>query len=229
METEEIVADVEIRGVPWSRAKFVVANRHDVIQAHFVRKRYYSPEMLRRHLTVIPPGSIVVDIGANVGNHAVFYGLCSRVSKVLAFEPNPVANALLRRNVELNGLSTVDLSWSHLGLGRSSCVGTVVTPKERNLGGSRLQISNAGDIEIVALDSLELIECDFIKIDVEGMEIDVLAGAKETIKRCKPVIAIEVQENKNAAFWSWLEEMRYHVVDYLRAHRPIDYICIPKF
>ena len=185
--------------------------------------------MLRRHVTMIPPRSTIVDVGANVGNHTVFYGLCGRTAKVIAFEPNPVANGLLRRNVELNRLGNVDLGFSHLALGRSTSLGRVITPRELNLGGSRIQVTGGGSIEIVPLDSLELPECDFLKIDVEGMEIDVLAGAEETIKRCKPTIAIEVQQNKNLDFWSWLEAARYHVVDYMRVHRPIDYVCIPKF
>src|SRR5258706_82750 len=52
-------------------------------------------------------------------------------------------------------------------------------------------ISGAGDIPMITIDSLELPVADYIKIDTEGSELNVLRGAEKTIKRCGPVIIVE--------------------------------------
>ena len=52
----------------------------------------------------------------------------------------------------------------------------------------------------------------FIKIDVEGMEVDVLSGLSETIRRWQPTIFIEVWDSKLRAFLDWCAGESYHVV-----------------
>jgi hypothetical protein len=64
-------------------------------------------------------------------------------------------------------------------------------------------------IDIRSLDDFELAKIDFIKIDVEGFETDVLLGAAQTIERCKPVILIEVFENSREKVNKLMEQYGY--------------------
>lgn len=209
--------------------RFRIANAEDVVQRHLSRGRFYSEAQLARHADFIVPRRTVVDIGANVGNHTVYYATHTRAGAILPFEPNPAARALLAENVALNALTQVDLANAHFGLGRAAGRAGVVAPA-RNLGAGRL-VAAAGEdaVEVRTLDSFGLDNVSFVKIDVEGMEIDVLAGAAETLARNRPVVAIEVDPKNNAAFFEWCAQSRYHVVDAWRQHVPFDYLCVPMF
>ena len=68
-------------------------------------------------------------------------------------------------------------------------------------------------VMLMSIDSLNLPRVDFIKIDVEGMELDVLKGAKQTLRRCEPMMLIEhiktnkinLQKTLKAAGYKWFE------------------------
>ncbi len=66
---------------------------------------------------------------------------------------------------------------------------------ENNVGSTKATKSAYGSVYLLALDSLEL-SPDFIKIDVEGMEVEVLNGAVETIRKYSPIVSAEVAENE---------------------------------
>ena len=74
-----------------------------------------------------------------------------------------------------------------------------------NLGGTRLEFSEHGRLRVVPGDAiLSGHRIDFLKIDVEGMEIDVLDGLKKTIAEQRPRILIEVDNCNVAKFFEWL-------------------------
>ncbi len=142
---------------------------------------------LERALQWVPcPREVAIDGGANVGAWARLMAQHFRV--VHAFEPNPEAFCCLRRNVdewELGGvvilheqaLSSEDrLTAIHLKRGARTVTG---------------RIGGDGGIECVTLDSLNLRRCSFLKLDLEGHEARALAGARNTVRRCKPWILVE--------------------------------------
>lgn len=134
----------------------------------------------------------VLDIGANIGTHTCFY--VKYANRVLAFEPNPIAFECLQHNVQQAELFNVAVS-DHIGYINLSPQGTnygaVYTVPV--VGEIDEQVHEAGSMNIptITIDSLNLNACHFIKIDVEGDEIAVLTGAKETILKYKPVMCIE--------------------------------------
>jgi FkbM family methyltransferase len=142
----------------------------------------------------------VVDIGTNIGNHMLYY--CSHLSakNVICFEPNKINRETLIKNVELNHFSQVVTVYP-FAVGAANGRGTQSNFSLGNTGMNRIDKfegepeSNAETIEIKSLDSFNLQQVDFVKIDVEGFEADVLNGASATFLRCKPVIMIEVFEN----------------------------------
>jgi FkbM family methyltransferase len=145
----------------------------------------------------------VVDIGTNIGNHMLYY--CSHLSakNVFCFEPNETNRETLSKNVELNQFNQIVTVYPY-AVGAVNGKGVQSNFSLGNTGMNRidkLENEEAGDadtIEIRSLDSFNLQQLDFIKIDVEGFEADVLQGAAATILRCKPVLMIEVFENSRA-------------------------------
>jgi len=141
---------------------------------------------------VLSDGAAFVDVGANVGYYT---RMAARIvgpnGKVLAFEPLPTAYQLLQRNSA--DLVNVLALQSALG-DRSGTVPFYVHPSgdqssTMNMGDAQEQIR----VEIKTLDSMtgQFDRVDFIKIDVEGSELQVLQGGKETIERFEPVIQFE--------------------------------------
>jgi FkbM family methyltransferase len=140
------------------------------------------------------PGQIIIEVGANVGAHTVFLAQQVGITgRVLAFEPQRLVFQALCANLALNNIVNVLAFQQAVG----SATGEIVVPlldwrKEQNFGGLSLGSYQEGEkVPVVTIDGLNLQRCDFIKVDVEGMEIDVLKGASRTIGRFKPHLYVE--------------------------------------
>lgn len=134
----------------------------------------------------------VIDCGANIG--AYTFAFLGSADFVLSFEPNKEAFECLQYN-------TKHYVHSHIfnyAIGAVS--GRVKVVKDINAGASHCILASDGDIEMRAIDSFKLKKCDFIKIDVEGFEVDVLRGAIKTIQEFKPKMYIEINEGALARY-----------------------------
>ena len=143
---------------------------------------------------ILAPGQTVVDAGANIGAHTVYF--CKAVGprgRVHAFEPQRVVFQALCANLALNSIQHGFAH--HAALGDSAGSITVDTPdyaEENNFGGMSLGDWTQGEqVALVTIDSLALDACHFMKIDVEGMEQAVIRGARETLARHRPVLYVE--------------------------------------
>ena len=141
----------------------------------------------------------VVDIGTNIGNHMLYYCSQLQAKKVVCFEPNRFNREVLQKNIELNHLGNTVTVYPY-AVGAENGKGIQTNFTLGNTGMNRVdkiakEASSDDAIDIRSLDDFALSKIDFIKIDVEGFETDVLLGAAQTIERCKPVILIEVFEN----------------------------------
>lgn len=182
---------------PWGVMAY---NVHDVYvgQALHVYGEY-SP-MERRFLqSLLRPGDVVVEVGANIG--ALTLPMAAAVSpggQVIAFEPQRHVYDLLATNRSHNA-SPIPLG---LILARQEAVGAsigtaripVVSPDDlNNFGGVRLNADCDQDEEVplVTIDALHLEAVRLIKADCEGMEVDVVQGATQTIARCRPILYLE--------------------------------------
>jgi FkbM family methyltransferase len=139
------------------------------------------------------PGDVALDIGANFGSHTIpLAQMVGPGGAVYAFEPQRILFQILCGNVALNELGNVRAL--PVALGRSA--GRTKVPAldyrgANNFGGIALGGAEGEDVAVVALDQVELPKVRLIKIDVEGMELDVLAGAKQTLARCRPILYVE--------------------------------------
>lgn len=139
-------------------------------------------------LSLVGPDDVVVDVGANIG--LITVPLAQKAAHVHSFEPQPRMHELLLENVEQNDLNNVSVHQLALGavFGKAG-LPSIDYDKPDNFGG--VPLVPGSDIKVATLDSFNLDACNLIKIDVEGMEADVLAGAKETIKRHHPLLYVE--------------------------------------
>jgi FkbM family methyltransferase len=143
---------------------------------------------------LIRPGMTVLDLGANIGLLTVPVArLVHPGGKVIAFEPQRIVYQMLCGNLALNAIDNVVAYNS--GVGRTT--GFITVPsldytQPNNFGGIAIGGSRAGDVvPLVTVDSLSLTACDLIKIDVEGMEFEVLEGAARTIQQFRPRLFLE--------------------------------------
>jgi len=191
---------------------FMIDNPSDVIQRDHNRGRFYELEELEYLKSVIPPKSIVIDIGANIGNHSIYFGLVCRAEMVIPFEVNEEAIRLFNRNIERNNAGNIDLSFLGLALGKADgFVSKRPLKQVNNLGATSFVTSSVEtEYRVKRLDDLLInIKPNFIKIDVEGMEFDVLSGAMETIINNRPILFIEVRESDTDRYFELMKSINY--------------------
>ena len=126
--------------------------------------------------------NIVIDIGAHIGTVSV---PLAKKYKVIAFEPNPASLRFLKHNAELNGVFL-----DARGKGLADVSGRARVLERMGNAGANSLVPGA-EVEVSTLDN-EVQEANFIKIDVEGMELNVLEGGKELMARARPAIYFEI-------------------------------------
>ncbi|CAH8767333.1 FkbM family methyltransferase [Paenibacillus dendritiformis] len=170
---------------------------------------YYEIAELKRFSIYIPNKSIIYDIGANIGNHTIYFCKYYRPQKIYAFEP-VLSNAdLLEENVALNQLTDIEIIRAAVG-SESGKAG--VSVNERNMGECKITRDDTGTVEIVSIDELNIEKPDFIKIDVEGNELDVLRGMEEVLASSNPTIWIEINNHFDEVD-SFLKKYKYELID----------------
>jgi len=147
--------------------------------------------------------SIILDIGSNLGIFTISFSKLFPSCKVLSFEPIEYTFSLLQNNINENNCSNVTLY--NKAVSNSNLIKKIRWSKD-NLGGStfgNLSLRKMEthyknkevleqDIKVINLDSLELDNISFIKIDVQDHEYNVISGAKRTLKNNDLVIILEL-------------------------------------
>ena len=161
----------------------------------------FSPAEGKLFGTLINTGDVVVEAGANVGCFTLlFANLVGGDGRVYAFEPQRLLFQILCANLALNGLSNVE-AWP---AGVGARIGQMFVPHfdygtPGNFSGAALAPEGPGEcVPITTIDHLDLEVCGLIKADVQGMEGDVLEGASETIRRCRPLLYVENDRRENS-------------------------------
>lgn len=146
---------------------------------------FFELELLEQLRARVSSFNTVVDIGANVGNHTFYFSKVCNAKIVYAFEPIEVNFLLCKKNNPEAHIHQVALS-NYIG----RC--TLNNTQPWNSGTSYIQDIEGGDNEVKTLDSYGYDNITFIKIDVEGAEVEVLKGAKQTIAKSQPDLLVEV-------------------------------------
>lgn len=198
----------------------------------------------------VPAGGCVFDVGANIGTHSVALARhAGTAGTVFAFEPQRVIHGILQTNATLNGLTGIHPIHAAVGAAAGQLlVPDFVYDNAGNYGAIAMTPAERGwPTPVVALDDfLWLSRVDLVKIDVEGMEADVLDGGREFLARFRPVLFVENdRERTSEAVLSRLLAAGYrvywHVVPLYRRENwrddpenvfgntgTINVLCIPR-
>jgi FkbM family methyltransferase len=169
-------------------------------------------------MSLVRPGETVIEVGANIGSHTV--GLAKRVGpsgKVFAFEPQRACFALLQSQIALNQLHNV-VAFNE-GSGSAECrmwLPEIDYSGQGNFGGVSLQRSGSerqAEVRVRRLDDvLSGTFVHLVKIDVEGMEREVIEGAGKLIERSKPILYVENDRvEQSAALISLIRDHEYRL------------------
>jgi FkbM family methyltransferase len=159
-------------------------------------------------------GMTVIDVGANFGYYTVLFGhAVGTAGHVVAIEPVPATAAVLRRTIDLNGLTgTTRLVIAAAGDRDDIEVHVVVPPAEPK--NAAVVAPQAGSIAVpsVTIDRLtrDLSRLDLVKIDAEGGEVAIVAGMNETIARFSPRILLEFNAARCADPLGFLSGIQKH-------------------
>lgn len=183
-------------------------------QAYQGRKQLAAMKLCTKH-------RIAVDVGGHVGFHS--FNLAHQFQQVHAFEPVAEHRGCFAKNTE--GLANIHLH--AVALGKEP--GSVRIETEHGSSGNSY-VGGAGEIPMVTLDSLGLTEVDYIKIDVEGLEENVLRGAIGTITRDRPVVMVEQKHAfsstrfglKDRGAVEFLKTLGYKVAEEISG----DFLCV---
>lgn len=160
----------------------------------------------------------LIDVGANIGNHALFFSCYFK--EIIAFEPNPTALKLLETNIFLNQTKNIHV----IPVGLSSESDTLpFFENPENLGGSGFNLENSHATVSKQLDVEKgdtLLYRDFksssigiIKLDIEGFELHALQGLKQTLIRHQPIILFEAHTSQgkagSQAIFDYLTQLHY--------------------
>jgi FkbM family methyltransferase len=164
---------------------------------------WYEPDAVAVISALVGEGDTCLDIGANVG--ALTLAMARRVGptgKVYAFEPGPLTYPRLRRNVELN--PSIRGRVVPLQLGVADKPGTLYWNEQPdNRGNATLLRASGAPVHVVSIDDFfadkPLRELRFVKIDVEGMEYEVLRGGRSTWLAHQPLIYFETLRDFESA------------------------------
>ncbi|GAL45342.1 FkbM family methyltransferase [Citrobacter werkmanii] len=187
-----------------------------ILQLLSCRRKYYGN------------GVFVIDGGANIGVHTLE---CSRYMQgwgsVLSFEAQERIFYALAGNIAINNCTNAQAKLSALGAetgkmliprpdyNRSASFGSLELKQKIGTEFIGQYVSYSDDdcdeVSVISLDSLDLLRLDFIKIDVEGMEMDVLQGGIEQICKHHPIILVETLKSDKEKINNFLIGMGYKV------------------
>ena len=184
----------------------------DVVQREiYYSKSFYEYDYIpyfEKYL--VSSKSVVVDVGANIGNHTLIFSSVLNVKLVHSFEPMPDTFKILQKNTELNNLQNVVLNNLAVGSRDAYAVASVYNPND--LGGTNVMYQDGGNLPVISLDNYFSDKPQLpslIKIDVEGFELEVLKGGTQIISKAKPVIFIESHPHQYPDIKKFFEDIGY--------------------
>lgn len=176
---------------------------------------------LMRTLLSGRPNTVALDVGANVGHHALY--LASFCAEVHAFEPYAVVADSIHQKIRRNRLRHVHVH--AVGLGEADQELDFFAPQGANTGTGTfvaghetLNNRHAGRLHVVQGDAyvttLALPKVDLVKIDVEGFELATLRGLRDTLRRYRPIVMLELSDTARFSLASLDELMALFPADY---------------
>lgn len=170
---------------------------HNFIEASIYYLGDYEPWVKKHFKFLIQPGDIVLDVGANIGFHSLYFStLTGAKGKVIAIEPVYQNFSALENNICLNNFDNIITVQKALA-NETKEIQIHIDPEAKNPGAFSLLEQGIKNTSISCVKGDELVnklglkKINFIKIDVEGYELEALKGLSSTIESSRPVIIFE--------------------------------------
>jgi FkbM family methyltransferase len=175
---------------------------------------YWENDLIQYAQQYLTDHSIILDIGANIGTWSIPLAIQQR--KVYSFEPHNPSFYALCGNIFINQktnifpfhMALIDDPHKHT---------TLFIPETINQGGCKLietSEPSTHQYTLSTIDSFHFDHIDFIKLDVEGQELNVLKGGYQTIQKCKPIIFFECW-NINSHHWNHIPNTYHQLMEYI--------------
>ncbi len=196
---------------------------------HFIKYleqfEHYQEAQRNRALSHVKNWRLAIDIGANIGLWSK--DLSHFFDNLICFEPNKFCIDYLKKNIDLNKSTinscalgskneTKDLLIHSTNSGASSFINKTKTGydnKSNPIYGEFSVETKTLDVEVKKLDNFNYTNIDFIKIDVQGFELEVLEGAIKTLDNNDPILCIEEDSPNDSKSLKFLEDHNYEIVD----------------
>lgn len=174
-----------------------------------------------RFLEHIPKNGIIYDIGANIGNHTLFFSKYALPNKIFAFEPIKEICDVLVHNLKDNNINNVEII--NAAISDKDTKGNM-NIKIGNIGGSSLSYNQSGNIDVVKLDDLNMAPPQFIKLDVENFEYEALTGMEAILTEYHPILWIEIWDKSFSRVNFKLNQLGYKMTDMISTNDYGNYI-----
>jgi len=215
--------DIEYKNIKF---KMILDPKNGFLDKYIYFYKIDEPKILDVFLRYIKQGDIVLDIGMNNGHHTLFISkIIGETGKIYSFEPIKRLVSQVEESVKINGIDNIKIN--NFALGNKE-IESLINIEENNLACASIleaeennSILEKEKIIIKKIDSLDLPKIDFIKIDTEGYEWEVIKGANSLIEKDKPIMVFEFNpmsynlEDKNASynFLEYLYNLGYRLYD----------------
>lgn len=211
-----------LKDLRWGRFNLIEGDMISSIASHYGEWSETEVSVFR-HL--IDENSNIIEVGSNIGMHAVPLAKTAHRGKLLCFEPQRIIFQQLCCNLALNNLTNVETYRLGVSDEKGECfIESSNYDEAWNYGsfslnkGFSTEFAFKGEvykekIEIVSLDDFPPVQAlpslDLLKIDAEGLDLNVLKGAAETIGRLQPAIFVEIQTHDMVEICDYLKSLDY--------------------
>lgn len=192
----------------------------------------FDQNALPTYLPFFKRNGVLLNIGANIGCYA--YAFIKFAKEILCFEPNLESFECLKYN--LQRYNNVKLFQNAVSNEKTKYI---VRNDFDNVGMTYIEEDVNSSLETIVVDDLDLQELDFILMDCEGYELNVLKGAEKTINKFHPIIVLEINDatlNRlnitRKEIFNWLKEHNYKFRNIYKSQGlndpQLDIICFPN-
>lgn len=185
---------------------------------------FYEADTLKKWSGLIKDPQVIFDIGANLGNHTLYWATKLNPKIIYSFEPLKANLECLQSNCEDNQLQERVVIVPK-AVGRQNGFVQIKNYDESNLGSTSFEMpqsDNTSETPLITVDDFveenQLDQLDFVKIDTEGFECEVLAGMHQSIQRFHPAIWVEVSADTVRKVNQLLEQMGYFLADAIKSN-----------
>lgn len=192
------IVEFNKNGIDYKFSLFTTNTQEIEASLYHLSQQFTEQDELSMILNHVGKVSAIAEIGCLVGNHSVFFlkNMTPSILTVIDASTTSLAHAQTNIQLNLDDSSSTQVEFIHSAVGKEN--GEIQFFKET--------------VELQPLDSLLKQSYDFIKIDVDGMEMDALNGATQYIRQYRPIIMIEVLHILKNPFMEYLKTVNYQII-----------------